>query len=69
MPLGRNNPIHQYILGPTNEISFPEKDLRTLVDRLPMSQQHALAGKKAKSFLVCIRRSVSSRSKKVILPL
>ena len=69
LPLWRNNPIHEYILGPTNEISFSEKDLRTLVDRLTMSQQYALAGKKAKSFLGCIRRSVASRSKKVILPL
>jgi len=69
--LWRNNPIHQYRLGAELlESSSVERDLSVLVDnRLTMSQQSALAAKKAKGILGCIKRSVASRLREVLLPL
>jgi len=69
--LGRNNPMHQYRLGADLlESSSVERDLGVLVDdMLTMSQQRALSAKKANGILGCIRRSVASRSRKVLLPL
>ncbi|GAB0204020.1 mitochondrial enolase superfamily member 1 [Grus japonensis] len=71
LPLGKNNPGHQYMLGANwLESSFAEKDPGVLVDKkLTMSQQCTLMGKKANSILGCIRRSVASMLREVILPL
>ncbi|PKU48722.1 hypothetical protein llap_1046 [Limosa lapponica baueri] len=69
--LGRSNPMHQYRLGADLlESTSEEKDLGVLVDnRMTMSRQCALVAKKANGLLGCIRKSVTSRLREVILPL
>jgi len=69
--LGRNNPVHQYRLGADLlERSSACKDLGVLVDnKLTVSQQCVLVAKKASVILGCIKKSVASRSREVLLPL
>jgi len=63
--------MHQYRLGvDLLESSSVERDLGVLVDgRLTMSQQCALAAKKASGILGYIRRSAASRTRVVLLVL
>ena len=69
--LRRNDPMHQYMLGATQlESILAEKDLGVLgVTKLNTSQQCALVAKVADGVLGCIRQSIASRSREVILPL
>ncbi|KAK4810921.1 hypothetical protein QYF61_013329 [Mycteria americana] len=69
--LGRSNTGHKHKLGEEwLESSSAERNLGVLVDsRLNMSQQCALAAKRANCILGCIKHSISSCSKEVIIPL
>ena len=65
LPLGRNSPRHQDLLGATQlERSLAEMALGVLEEtELTMGQQCTLTAKAATSLLSCIRQSLASRSR------
>ncbi|GAB0179746.1 mitochondrial enolase superfamily member 1 [Grus japonensis] len=67
---GKNNPMHEYMLGINCLERFAEKAFADLVDsKMNKRQCCGLTAKKANDNLDCIRQSIAKKSKDVILPL
>jgi len=68
--LGQCSPKHRYKLGREWLKRSSEEDLGMLVDeRFSMSLQYVLAAQKANCIPGCIKKSVTSRLRQLILPL
>jgi len=69
--LGWDNPVYTHKLGGERLWRSPvERDLGVLVDgKLSMSQQYALTAKKVNCVLGCIKPSMASQSREIVVPL
>ena len=68
--VGQGNPKHKYRLGREQIERSSEKYMGLLVEeKLNMTQQCALTIQKANHILSCIKSTMASRSREVILPL
>jgi len=68
--LGQDNPKHRYRLGREQTESSPEEGFGMFVDKkLNMTWQCVLTAQKANHLLGCVKRSVTSKPREVILPL
>ncbi|RMC19063.1 hypothetical protein DUI87_03667 [Hirundo rustica rustica] len=68
LSLGHNSPIRHYRLGEKKENCLAEKDLGVLAEsQSNMIQQCAQLAEKAEDILACIKNSVASRTREIIV--